>query len=130
MCCPSTLPVDQRLLRSTSRVCAALAVVLAAGAATACRNAQPVLTQLLEARRLASELHVEFTKASEAANRAVMAETDEASTGAASEARRAREVVERDVEALQPLLQSLGYRDDVRYLERVQGAIRRVPTAR
>lgn len=117
MCYLSTLTLARRRLRSTSRVFAAPAFVLAAGAMTACVNTQPVLTQLLEARRLASDLRVEFTKASEAANRAVMAETDEASTGAASEARRAREVVERDVEALQPILQSLGYRDDVRYLD-------------
>ena len=43
-----------------------------------------VLSQLLEARRLASELHVEFTKAADAANRAVMADTDQASVAAAS----------------------------------------------
>ncbi|RPH58692.1 MAG: hypothetical protein EHM89_11950 [Acidobacteria bacterium] len=114
---PSALTLARRLPRSTRCVFAALAFVSAAGAMTACVHTQPVLTQLLEARRLASDLRVEFTKASEAANRAVMAETDEASTGAAMEARRAREVVERDVEALQPILQSLGYRDDVRYLD-------------
>jgi hypothetical protein len=90
---------------------------LAAVSVTACGNTQPVLTGLLEARRLSAELHVEFTKAAEAANRAVMADTDDASTGAANEARRARQVVERDVEALRPILQSLGYRDDVRYLD-------------
>jgi hypothetical protein len=76
-----------------------------------------VLTQLLEARRLASELHVEFTKAADAANRAVMADTDEASAAAADEARRARQIVERNVGALKPVLQSLGYRDDERQLE-------------
>ncbi len=78
---------------------------------------QRVLTQLVEARRLASELHVEFTRASEAANRAVMADTDEASTAAAEEAKHSREVVERNIEALRPLLQSLGYRDDMRSLD-------------
>ena len=60
-----------------------LATAMAASASSACVNTPAVLTQLSEARRLASELHVEFTKASEAANRAVMADTDEASTAAA-----------------------------------------------
>jgi hypothetical protein len=95
-----------------------LVAVIAAGTATACVNAPAVLTELLEARRLASELHVEFTKAADAANRAVMADTDEASAAAADESRRARRVVERDLEALQPILQSRGYRDEMRYLAR------------
>jgi hypothetical protein len=94
-----------------------LVAVIAAGTATACVNAPAVLTELLEARRLASELHVEFTKAADAANRAVMADTDEASAAAADESRRARRVVERDLEALQPILQSRGYRDEMRYLD-------------
>jgi hypothetical protein len=89
---------------------------LSAAAASACTGSA-LLTQLVEARRLASELHVEFTKATEAANRAVMADTDEASASAADEARRARQIVERNVAALQPVLESLGYRDDMRYLD-------------
>jgi hypothetical protein len=75
------------------------------------------LTQLLEARRLAAELHVEFTKASDASNRAVMSDTDEASAAAADEARQARQIVERDLAALQPILQSLGYTDDLQILD-------------
>jgi hypothetical protein len=90
---------------------------LAAAALSACVGPPPALTQVLEARRLASELHVEFAKAAEAANRAVMAATEEASTAAADESRRARTIVERDVEALQPILQSLGYREDLGYLD-------------
>jgi hypothetical protein len=85
-------------------------------ALSACRH-RAALSDLLEARRLASELHVEFTKASEAANRAVMADTDEASVTAADQARRARQIVERDLEALRPILRSLGYRTDIGYLD-------------
>ena len=76
------------------------AVVLTVVSVTACGTTEPVFLQLLQARRLASELRVEFTKASDAANRAVMADTDEASMGAAKEAKQARSIVERDVEAL------------------------------
>jgi hypothetical protein len=82
----------------------------------ACANTPAVLTQLVDARRLAGELHVELTKAAEASNRAVMADTDEASAAAADEARRAREIVEKNREALRPLLQSLGYRGDLQLL--------------
>lgn len=94
-----------------------LAASIAVASTSACVARPAVLTQLVEARRLASELHVEFTKAADAANRAVMADTDEGSSAAADEARLARQVVERDVETLQPILQSLGYRDDIRYLD-------------
>jgi hypothetical protein len=72
---------------------------------------------LLDARRLASQLLVEFTRAAEASNRAVMAETDEASAAAADDARRARQLVDRDVPALRRVLESLGYRDDLRHLD-------------
>jgi hypothetical protein len=93
---------------------------LAAALSGACLNAPAALTQLVEARRLAAAVHVEFTRASEASNRAVMAETDEASAAAVDEARRAREAVERDVGALRALLESLGYREDVKYLDGFQ----------
>jgi len=90
------------------------AVVVSAGAA--CRGSSPVLTRLLEARRLASELHVAFTKASEASSRAVMASSDDASAAAADEAKRARQDAEHSLGALQPVLESLGYQADVRYI--------------
>ena len=46
-----------------------------------------------------------------------MADTDEASRAAADEARGGRQAMERDVEALRPLLQSLGYREDLGHLD-------------
>ena len=94
-----------------------IALTLAIVAGTACGSSVAVLTQLVEARRLASELHVEFTKAAEASNRAVMADTDEASAAAADEARRSRAVVEKDVDLLRAALESLGYREDTQALE-------------
>ena len=82
-----------------------------------CVGPQAQLTGVIEARRLESQIHVEFTKASDAANRAVMSDTDEASSAAAEEARRARQTVERDVQALQSVLMSLGYSADLEALE-------------
>jgi hypothetical protein len=75
------------------------------------------LTQLVNARRFAADLHLQFAKAAEAANRAVMADTDEASATAAREARDAVQAVERGVKGLQPILTSLGYDDELRFLE-------------
>lgn len=61
----------------------AVVVAIATGFAAACASPPAVLTRLVEARRLASELHVQFTHAADAANRAVMADTDEGSAAAA-----------------------------------------------
>jgi len=93
------------------------ALALAAILGSACGGTPGALTQLVEARRLASALHVEFTRAADAANRAVMADTDEASAAAAEEARRARQAVEEHSEALRTTLRSLGYSEDRRALE-------------
>ena len=96
---------------------AALIAVISAAATTGCNRPTAVLTELVEARRLASELHVQFTQAVDASNRAVMADKDDLSAAAADEARRAREVVERDVQKLRPMVESLGYRDDLKLLD-------------
>ena len=106
-----------RVSASRRLVYGVFAVAVCTGASAACRNPQTVLAQLIDARRLASELHVRFTQAAEASNRAVMADTDEAAAAASEEARRARQVVERDVQQLQAILESLGYREDLRYLD-------------
>jgi hypothetical protein len=97
---------------------------LAAISLAACANPQTVLTQLVDARRLASELHLQFTQSAEAANRAVMAENDDAAAAAADEARRARQVVERDLPALRTNLQSSSYGDDLRHLDDFEARFR------
>jgi hypothetical protein len=100
--------------------CAVLVCVAAitVGAAAGCADgSRLVLAQQVEARRLASNLRVQFSKAAEASNRAVMADTDEASSAAAREAAQASQAVERDVEALQRILQALPYRDEIRLLD-------------
>jgi len=82
-----------------------------------CTTPRAALSDLIEARRLSAAIHVHFTKAAEAANRSVMADTDEASIAAAREAREAAAAVERDVLALRPILRSLAYPDEQRLLE-------------
>ena len=96
---------------------AALFAVISAAATTGCNRPSAVLTELVEARRLASELHVQFAQAVDASNRAVMADKDDVSAAAAGEAKRAREVVEQDVQKLRPMVESIGFRDDLKHLE-------------
>jgi hypothetical protein len=94
---------------------AAFLILFAACASTACRPA--VLTQQVEARRIAADLHLQFTKAADAANRAVMADADKDSATAAREAQDATQAVERDLKELRPLVESLGYVEELRYLD-------------
>src|SRR5262245_25810280 len=93
-------------------------LVTAATASLSCSsNPGLVLTDQVEARRLGSDIRVQFTMAADAANRAVMADTDETSKVAAEEALKAREQVERDVNSLEPLLNGLGYTGDLQSLD-------------
>jgi len=85
--------------------------------ATGCVDISAALTKLADARHLAAEMHVEFVRSSAASNRAVLADTDEASAAAAADARQARQVVDRNLESLRQTLASLGYADDARQLE-------------
>jgi hypothetical protein len=83
---------------------------MAASVSIGCRNV-PVanLTRLVEARRLAADALVQFTKSADAGNRAVMADTDEASVAFAREADEATIAVSRDADALRQMLRDLGY---------------------
>lgn len=91
----------------------ALAVVLAA-----CGTAQPVLRDLMEARRLGGELQAAFLQASEASNRAVLADTDDVSAAAAKDAADARATVLARVTSLEAVLTSLGYASETGILGR------------
>jgi hypothetical protein len=75
------------------------------------------LERVSEARRMAADLLVQFTKAADAANRAVMADTDDASVAFAREAEQAKQAVQKDSDALAPILQGLGYSEEARLLE-------------
>jgi len=93
---------------------AALAVVGASG----CINGPAVMTEQAEARRLAGELQLSFANANEAANRAVLADTDEASIAAAKESESDSSAAQRGLDQLEQHLRSLGYQDEINSLER------------
>jgi hypothetical protein len=60
---------------------------------------------------------VQFTKAADAGNRAVMADTDERSVACVREAEDAQLAVQRDTDALKPILQGLRYAEETRLLD-------------
>ncbi|MGC4085404.1 MAG: hypothetical protein QM736_25600 [Vicinamibacterales bacterium] len=84
----------------------AVVAMIAIGAAC---NGQPVLTRLMEARRLSAELRTSFARANEASTRAVLADTDDVSAATAKEATDATASVAETLTRLQTLVTSLGY---------------------
>jgi hypothetical protein len=78
--------------------------------AVGCHGAStPALVELDRARHLASEMRVQFNKASDAADRAVMADTDDESVKFANDAKSAIEIVKQDSVALDGSLRDLTY---------------------
>jgi hypothetical protein len=92
-------------------------VCLFAAVTTGCgEDVNTVLEKASRARQTASDLLVDFTKAADAANRAVMAETDDTSLTFAREAEQATATVQKEADALGPLLRELNYTDEIRLL--------------
>jgi len=87
-------------------------IVIALAATAAGCNVNTALEHVAEARGLSADLLVQFTKAADASNRAVMADTDEASVAFAREAGQAAAAVQKDVDALGPLLEGLRYSEE------------------
>jgi hypothetical protein len=79
-----------------------------------------VFTELAEARRLTADLRVQFNKASDASDRAVMADTDPASIEFAHEASQATAAVQKDVAELGPHVHDLGHPNAIDALDAFQ----------
>jgi hypothetical protein len=93
-------------------------IALLAALATGCvSNPETVLERLSEARGLSSDLLVQFTRSADAGNRAVMADTDEASIAFSREAEEAMQAVQKDIDALGPILTGLRYSAETGLLE-------------
>jgi len=84
-------------------------VAACVGVSSCTRAPETAFARLTEARRLAAALLIAFSKSVDAGNRAVMADTDQTSIEFAKEAEQASAEVERDAEALAPVLRDLGY---------------------
>jgi len=102
-------------VRRTLQLLASIVAVL--GLALGCQGGRNFFTQLADSHRLAAELRIQFNQAADASNRAVMADTDEASTAFARDAEKALQIVDSDVEALTPLLNSLSFSKEIQFLE-------------
>jgi hypothetical protein len=96
--------------------CRVAAIAIIAMTAIGC-DVNAALEQLVEARRHAAELLVQFTKAADAANRAVMADTDEASVSFARESEEATQAVQTEIDRLRPILQGLRFSEEIRLLD-------------
>ena len=95
-----------------------LLVVTAAILMAGCyRGAESVLQRMSEAQKLGTELQLQFTRAADATNLAVMADTDEASAEFAGQATERSHAVEKDAAALRPLLAGLMFSDELRLLD-------------
>jgi hypothetical protein len=99
-----------------ARSLAILVLAAAAGLGYGCGDVNAALEKMSEARQLGADLLVQFTKTSDAGNRAVMADTDAASVEFAQESRQAAEAAQKDVATLRPMLESLGFSDETRLL--------------
>lgn len=91
---------------------------MCAAATLACggEDVNITLQKVTRARELAAHLTVQFTMASDAANRAVMADTDEASIEFAKESRAAAAVVQKDTDDLRAALKALDYQAEDKLL--------------
>src|SRR5580765_3547380 len=103
-----------RLARIAGSYSLAIVLMTTTGCAS---SPETALEHLLESRRLTADLVVQFTKATDASNRAVMADTDEASVSFAREAEQATQAVEKDGSELTPVLSGLGYSNETGLLE-------------
>ena len=99
------------------RVVLQLAMVALACAAVSCGDMNAALERLAQARQLSADLLIQFTKAADESDRAVMADTDEASVQFAHDAVQTKQALQHDVDALGPLLQQQGYTKESEILQ-------------
>lgn len=96
--------------------CRIAIITIGAMAAVGC-DVNSALERLSQARHLSAELLVQFTQAADAANKAVMADTDEASVAFSREAEQAKQSVQTNIDELQPILHGLNYSEETRLLQ-------------
>jgi hypothetical protein len=92
-------------------------IIAVIGLTSGCQGGRGFFTQVADSHRLAADLRIQFNQAADASNRAVMADTDEASTAFARDAEKALKIVDSDVRALMTLLHSLSFSKEIQLLE-------------
>jgi hypothetical protein len=94
--------------------------VVAAALTAGCGDVNLAIEHLSVARHLSADLRVQLTKASNATDRAVMADTDASSIAYVRDASAAKDAIHRDVTALRPLLTELRYTDETALLDQFE----------
>jgi hypothetical protein len=97
--------------------CIVAAIVAVLGLTSGCQGGRNFYAQVADSHRLAAELRIQFNQAADASNRAVMADTDEASIAFARDAERALKIVDSDVQTIMPLLRTLSFSKEIQLLE-------------
>ena len=101
-----------------SRAFAAVPVALALAVGVACdTDFETALAKREAARSLAAALRIDLHRSAEAAQSAVMADDDESAAAAVHEAEEATAAIERNLEALGPILAGLRFADEERLLQ-------------
>jgi tetratricopeptide (TPR) repeat protein len=109
--------VRSTVFRCGRRVLKSICAIAIASAVFAGCSGDTALERLTQATHLSADLFIEFTRASNAANQAVMADTDEASIAFAEQAEETKKQVQADIDALRLVLHDLDYTDEGRLLE-------------
>lgn len=111
---------SKRRARATP-VGVAFAAAVAISGLAACRgDLRTNLERLEEARQLAADVRIEFSRTVDAGNRAVMADTDETSAAFVHEAEKATNAVEHTATVLAPLLREMSYTTESGVLEQFE----------
>jgi hypothetical protein len=92
-------------------------IVIVLSIVAGCGDVNSALKRSVEARHTSEDLYLQFTKAAEASNRAVMADTDERSEAFAHEAEQAKQAVLADVALLEPVFRDVRYQSEARFLQ-------------
>lgn len=92
-------------------------VLIVLGISSGCGDVNAALAHLAEARWLSAQLQVQFTKAADAGNRAVMAESDELAGTFAREAEEALAAVESGITTLASLFADGGFAREAQRLD-------------
>jgi hypothetical protein len=114
-------------MRCVARILPLASVALVALAVAGChRGFEVALTQLTEAQKLADDMRVQLHRSSEAVQRAIMADTDELSSGFAREAQEAAAALEADRQSLDPILAKIGSQQELNLAEQFGEAFGRL----
>jgi hypothetical protein len=94
-----------------------LAVAASLVSAASCGDVNTALQHQSEARHRTADLQVQFTKAADASNRAVMANTQDVAEAAGRDAEQAKQAIQKDLDALQAILTELDYAKEKELLQ-------------